>query len=249
MARAAKQKRAPARANATERAEVDLKKVEVTAARKLHRYGAVYSSVILGILVTAAAFFLRPGITLPAGAIAFFATYLVATLSRLHRLNPVYLRGHADESDIPGYVILLVVIATIIASSVSFFVVVNSGAHVDRVQLVLGVLALLFGWLAMHAMLAFHYAYEYYGTDETSEPDASGHRSHVGGLDFPGKQMPDALSFLYFSFVVAMTAQVSDVTVTSNAMRRLVLLHGIVSFFFNTVIIAVAVNIVVSLSH
>ena len=61
--------------------------------------------------------------------------------------------------------------------------------------------------------------------------------------------MPDALSFLYFSFVVAMTAQVSDVTVTSNAMRRLVLLHGIVSFFFNTVIIAVAVNIVVSLSH
>ena len=185
MARAAKQKRAPARANATERAEVDLKKVEVTAARKLHRYGAVYSSVTLGILVTAAAFFLRPGITLPAGAIAFFATYLVATLSRLHRLNPVYLRGHADESDIPGYVILLVVIATIIASSVSFFVVVNSGAHVDRVQLVLGVLALLFGWLAMHAMLAFHYAYEYYGTDETSEPDASGHRSHVGGLDFP----------------------------------------------------------------
>lgn len=247
MARAAKQE--PARVRAGGQAEADLKKVEVTAARRLHRYGPVYSAVVLGILATAAAPFLRPGITLETGTIVFFLTYLVATLSRLPRLSPVYLRTHAGDSDIPGYVILLVVVATLIASSISFFIVVNSGAHVDHLHLVLGVLSLLLGWLTMHAMLAFHYAYEFYDTDESSAPDANGQRGHVGGLDFPGKEMPDALSFLYFSFVIAMTAQVSDVTVTSNAMRRLVLLHGIVSFFFNTVIIAVAVNIVVSLGH
>jgi uncharacterized membrane protein len=105
------------------------------------------------------------------------------------------------------------------------------------------------GWLTLHSMLAFHYAYEYYGTDEASPAGKDGKKAHVGGLDFPGKEMPDGLSFLYFSFVVAMTAQVSDVTVTSNTMRRLVLFHGILSFFFNTVILAIAVNVVVSLGH
>jgi uncharacterized membrane protein len=98
-------------------------------------------------------------------------------------------------------------------------------------------------------MLAFHYAYEYYGTDATSPKEADGRRRHVGGLDFPGKEAPDALSFLYFSFVIGMTAQVSDVEVTSNAMRKLVLLHGILAFFFNTVILAAAVNVVVALGH
>lgn len=256
MARAAKQKpvsprrTVPSKSPAPSKGgETELKKVESGAALRLHRYAPVYSAVVLGILATAVALFLRPAITLEAGAIVFFLTYLVITVGHLPRLTPLYLRSHADDSDTPGYVILLVVIATLIASSVSFFVVVNSGPRLDRGQLVLGTLSLVLGWLTMHAMLAFHYAYEYYGTDESSPPDADGRKRHVGGLDFPGKEMPDALSFLYFSFVVAMTAQVSDVTVTSNVMRRLVLLHGIVSFFFNTVIIAVAVNIVVSLGH
>ena len=70
---------------------------------------------------------------------------------------------------------------------------------------------------------------------------ASGH--DAGGLDFPGTEEPDALDFLYYSLVVGMTAQVSDVQVRTSAMRRFTLAHGVVSFFFNTVLIALAVNV------
>ena len=119
----------------------------------------------------------------------------------------------------------------------------------DRIHMVLGIASVVLGWLCVHTMLAFHYAYEYYGTDTSSPKGPDGHRHHVGGLDFPGKEAPDALSFLYFSFVIGMTAQVSDVEVTSNSMRKLVLVHGILAFFFNTVILAAAVNVVVALGH
>jgi uncharacterized membrane protein len=251
LARAARHKpaRKAAPPTAAGRAEADFDKAEMATAARLHRYAPVYVGLALGIVAALASFFLRPAAILQIGAIVFCLTFLVMTLARLPRLTPAYLRVHAEDSDTPGYVILLVVVATLIATSVSFFVAVNTGPRTDGALLVLGVLSLFLGWLTMHGMLAFHYAYEYYGPDEAGEPDEKGLMPHVGGLDFPGKQRPDALSFLYFSFVVGMTAQVSDVTVTSNAMRRLVLLHGIVSFFFNTVIIAVAVNLVVTLGH
>jgi uncharacterized membrane protein len=92
-----------------------------------------------------------------------------------------------------------------------------------------------------------HYAFEYYQGRETS---AKGHRGEiVGGLEFPGGEEPDGTAFLYFSYVIGMTAQTSDTSVTSNAMRRIVVIHSIFSFFFNTVIVAAAVNIVVSLGQ
>ena len=69
------------------------------------------------------------------------------------------------------------------------------------------------------------------------------------GLVFPGAEEPSGIAFFYFAYVIGMTAQTSDTDVTSNGMRRLVLVHGVFSFFFNTVIVAAAVNIVVALSQ
>jgi uncharacterized membrane protein len=66
-------------------------------------------------------------------------------------------------------------------------------------------------------------------------------------LDFPGEEKPDYLDFAYFSFVIGMTFQVSDVQVTAKRMRQLVLVHGILSFGFNTLILALAVSTVTSL--
>ena len=65
----------------------------------------------------------------------------------------------------------------------------------------------------------------------------------------PGGEEPDGTAFLYFSYVVGMTAQTSDTAVVSNAMRRLVTLHGVFSFFFNTVIVAASVNVAISLAQ
>ncbi len=215
----------------------------------LPRYSSVYQAIFIGAAATVATLMVSRGLAVEIGANAFFLSYLVGVVLRLPRLTRAHLRSHADESDTPGFIILILALVSVTVATGSLLVLLNSGGPPDRLRVVLGILSVVLGWLALHAMLAFHYAYEYYGTDEASPVAADGHRPHVGGLKFPGSDQPDGLSFMYFSFVVAMTAQVSDVTVTSNAMRRLVLLHGILSFFFNTVILAMAVNIIVSLGH
>src|SRR2546421_155190 len=95
-------------------------------------------------------------------------------------------------------------------------------------------------WLLMHAVFGLRYAHRFYDDSATSA------QKHAGGLKFPEDELPDYRDFAYFSFVIGMTCQVSDVNVTSREMRRLVLLHGIFSFGFNTVIFALTINTVSS---
>jgi uncharacterized membrane protein len=83
------------------------------------------------------------------------------------------------------------------------------------------------------------------GEAEPKDGANGGNVNH--GLDFPGTDMPGIYDFLYFSFVIGMTAQTSDVAITSTEMRRINLLHAVISYFFNTVLIAVAVNAAVAL--
>jgi len=223
--------------------------VPVATTRHVPRYLSVYQALPVGLVVGGVAVVFSRLLGIELGVSAFYLTYVVMIVLRLPKLSAAHLRAKADESDTPSYIIILVALATVVVSIATLVSLLDGGGSVDRLHMALGIISVVLGWLCIHTMLAFHYAYEYYGTDASSPPDEKGHRRHVGGLDFPGSDAPDALSFVYFSFVVAMTAQVSDVTVTSNPMRRLVLLHGILAFFFNTVILAVAVNVVVALAH
>lgn len=91
-------------------------------------------------------------------------------------------------------------------------------------------------WLLMQSMFALHYARVFYRP-------APSHDEPARGLAFPGGQEPDYLDFLYFAAVVGMTSQVSDVAIASRRMRRLTLLHGLLSFAFNLVVLALAVNV------
>jgi uncharacterized membrane protein len=93
--------------------------------------------------------------------------------------------------------------------------------------------AWLLSWTLIHAIFAFHYARVYYST-----PGPLG-----AGLEFPADDRPDYWDFVYFSFVIGMTFQVSDVQVTSKVLRRFVVAHGFVSFFFNVAILALTVNL------
>ncbi len=88
--------------------------------------------------------------------------------------------------------------------------------------------------------MAFHYAHLFYARAAAE----GGRRADRGGLAFPKTNEPTIFDFFYYSFVVGMTAQVSDVVTTSREMRNTTVLHGIVSFFFNTVILAFTVNVV-----
>lgn len=100
-------------------------------------------------------------------------------------------------------------------------------------HVILSGLTVVSSWLLTHSIFALHYAHLYYDPDETER---------VGGLDFPGEEPPDYLDFAYYAFVVGMTFQVSDVAVTAKPIRRLTLLHGVLSFAFNTLIIALTIN-------
>jgi uncharacterized membrane protein len=105
-------------------------------------------------------------------------------------------------------------------------------------RLIVAGLAVAASWALTHTTYALNYARHYYGDGPGPGDDDR------GGLAFPGRAEPDFWDFLYFSLVVGMTCQVSDVQITSHAMRRVALLHSVLSFFFNTIILALAVNLV-----
>ena len=94
-------------------------------------------------------------------------------------------------------------------------------------------------WLLIHTIFSLRYAHIYYG--DSDEPDDPG---HAGGLQFPDEPAPNYMDFAYFSFIIGMTCQVSDVQITDRRIRRLALFHGMVSFAFNTAILALGINIV-----
>jgi uncharacterized membrane protein len=207
-----------------------------------YRHRAFYIAVLAGLGVGVATLFVTPGQAVLWGSNVFFAVYLAMSLTFFPRASADFLDQHADEEDVPAWIIFVATIAVIGTALVSLFQLVAS-KDPGGLQLAATGASVPLGWLTVHAIAAHHYAFEYYAASRAGEDQAGG----SGGLQFPFEHRPDGISFLYFSYVIGMTAQVADVNVTSNEMQRLVLMHGIFSFFFNTVIVAATVNVVVSL--
>lgn len=101
---------------------------------------------------------------------------------------------------------------------------------------------LLLSWILIHTVFTLRYAHLFYADHKEDKS------KHAGGLDFPNETHPDFLDFAYYSFVIGMTFQVSDVTVTSKDLRRLTLFHSLLAFAFNTIIVALTVNVLAGLS-
>jgi len=98
--------------------------------------------------------------------------------------------------------------------------------------------AITTSWILLHTLFTIRYAHLYHSYHGLDKKDEN------GGIDFPGGEAPDYVDFAYFSFIIGMTFQVSDVTITSKTVRRFVLLHSLISFVFNTIIVALTVNII-----
>jgi uncharacterized membrane protein len=135
--------------------------------------------------------------------------------------------------------VFVVVAACASLFAVGFLVSVGSG---QAGHLVLGLATVVLSWSLIQTVFGLHYAHAFYG-----DSDQSGERRHAGGLLFPGERMPDYFDFAYFSFVIGMTCQVSDVQITSHRMRRLALLQSVLAFGFNTIILALLINTVFDL--
>ena len=155
------------------------------------------------------------------------------------------IRELAQQQDLSRFLVFLFVVVTSSAAlfAVGFLVSVKkseTGGHFI-IHLLLTLLTVIFSWTLVHTVFGLRYAHAFYG-----DSDDPGVQKHAGGLIFPGDRPPDYFDFAYFSFVVGMTCQVSDVQITSRRMRRLTLAQSILSFGFNTIVLALVINIAVS---
>ncbi|MBO3760504.1 DUF1345 domain-containing protein [Ciceribacter sp. L1K22] len=200
---------------------------------------AIATAAAAGIACT----LMLPHLAVELSAVVFFFLYLVLMMLRLPHLTADYLHGSAEEADEPAPVILLVTLSAVGVSVTSLFIALNDGGRVGLAELLFAFASVVGGWFAIHMMAAMHYAHLFWRPDGDK---AKGR--HHGGLDFPATPSPCGWDFVYFAYVIGMTAQTSDTAVTTTAMRRLNLLHAIVSYFFNTVLIAAAVNGAVQLA-
>jgi uncharacterized membrane protein len=109
------------------------------------------------------------------------------------------------------------------------------------------IISVILSWVMIHTIFAIRYTHLFYNL--LSEGKTS-QKEHKGGLIFPSDDPPDYFDFAYFSFVIGMTWQVSDIQISSKRIRRIVLFHGLLSFLYNTVILALTINIISdSISH
>jgi uncharacterized membrane protein len=134
---------------------------------------------------------------------------------------------------------------TLIGAVMSFAAIIlfsHTSTHKTHQGFYLGfvVVTLALSWLTTNVSFAYRFAHEYYSSDtDGKNPD--------GGIEFPKDDQPDYLDFIYFAFVLGMTFQVSDCNITAKKLRRLATLQGLIGFLFNTVILALSVNIAASL--
>jgi uncharacterized membrane protein len=166
------------------------------------------------------------------------ALYLVLVYALMARSNIERIRSSAARQD-EGRVALLVLTVVAAAASLGAIVVeLASGAGSGRTgpQLALATTTIVLSWVFIHTIFALHYAHDFYGE----------HGAKRSGVNFPGDEEPDYWDFVYFSFVIGMTCQVSDVAITAKPIRRTASAHGIVSFFFNVALLALMVNIAAS---
>jgi uncharacterized membrane protein len=170
--------------------------------------------------------------------------FLSLTFWLMLQATPATMRRHARQDDEGRLVILTLVTAAACISIFAIgFLLSDKGltSNLLVLHLILSIVTIVGSWLLVHTIFTLHYARLYYQDRKTAT------ECKAEGLDFPGDTEPDYWDFLYFSFVIGMTSQVSDVAITSQAIRRLSLIHGVLSFFFNTTIVAMTINIIAGL--
>ena len=205
--------------------------------RTVRNHARLFGAAVFGLLVFAVYTALSPETRLSTRVLIGWDSGTFAYLAGAFRLMSTFdleaVRRRAAIQDEGGMGLFLLTIAAAVASLAA--IVAELGATMSAANrapsLVLAVATISLSWIFIHVLFALHYAHEFY--------DQSGEQ----GLAFPEEECPDYWDFVYFSFVVGMTFQVSDVQVTRRTLRRLVVVHGLVSFVFNVAVIALIVNL------
>jgi uncharacterized membrane protein len=204
-----------------------------------HHHAKFYLSLAAGAAALAAAYALKARMPMAIAGDTFFTVYILAFVEALRRFTPDALKQRAKVEDEGAFLVSLIIVTVIAQTCGAIFTTLNDKKSVEPLWLVVTLAGAPLGWLVIQLNEALHYSNIHYGRHGRGKKPGD-------DLEFPGTPEPGIWEFLYFSFVVGTTAQTSDVEIRSTEMRRAVTLHSIVSFFFNTILIAMAVNAVVS---
>jgi uncharacterized membrane protein len=205
-------------------------------------FGAIAAALIAYAGLTAFRFTSRSLIAWDvfAGTYMILATHLAATTGQAG------LRKRAKRQDDGRVFVLWLTIGAACFSVAAIFQELaglkDMPASLRAQHLGIAAATIVLSWMLIHMSFALHYAHDYFDADERTK---SGYR---GGLDFPGGEPPDYWDFIHFSYTIGVAAQTADIQILSKRMRRLVTLHAIIAFAFNTTMIALAVNIAASLA-
>lgn len=207
--------------------------------------------MLLSLLISAVVFFIikgkYPSLII---AMAVWDAFSLAYLSFcwiVFATRPIAeIRKLAKKDDGSTIFIFVLILASSLASMFTVLLLMLSQedqSSTNKLYLPVAVAGMLLSWLMVHSTYVFHYAHMYYDDDK----DNPGKDAY--GLDFPGDAKPNYIDFVYFSYVIACTFQVSDVEITSPKIRRIVLFHGLLSFGLNTFVVALTINIIAGLSN
>lgn len=205
------------------------------------------ASIVVGLVVAlglALLTDLRASTAALAGWDALCLTYTALMTLYMSNRDAAAMRAHAGEAD-EGRAVVLVLILLASAASFGAIAMELSAAKAVHGQAQALYIALAFftvamSWYFVQLNFALHYAHAYYSPSE-------GGRGDAGGLAFPGKAAPDYWDFLHFSIVIGVAAQTADIAFTEKALRRLGTFHSLFAFVFNTVVVALTINLLASL--
>jgi len=169
----------------------------------------------------------------------FGLAYMVSSLFTFSRLDHRDIRELCAKEDVSSWVLFGIVIGACLTGLVIVLALIRETGQWNIPPFwgsLACMLAIAVSWSMVHTSFTFRYAHLFYGDDNKH------FSQHARGLVFPEDAHPDYFDFAYFSFVIGMTFQVSDVVITSKGVRRLALVHSLIAFIFNTVIIALTIS-------
>jgi uncharacterized membrane protein len=217
---------------------------------RLHKLPAIIK-IIVSLAAAVICFFLMRRDTIPvqfmSAWVCFSLVDLILSWLVMSTAHPQEITIIAEKQDFSRLLIFFIIVVASVVSLVAIVLLLRAlpapGQKGYYYHIVLFISSVTCSWLLIHTIFTIRYAHLFY----SGKKEDAIEKEHRGGLDFPNEKRPDYFDFAYFSFVIGMTFQVSDVTVSSGVIRRLVLLHGLISFVFNTTIVALIINIIAGL--
>lgn len=160
-------------------------------------------------------------------------TFLITTPQKIRQQSKVQ-----DSSRVIIFIIILISTFASFLAVLLLLVTKQQFKSAETFHLIIAIAGMVLSWFLIHTIFTLRYAHIFYGDDEETP------ETHAAGLKFPDDTEPDYFDFAYFAFVLGMTFQVSDVQITSKQFRRMAMLHGLLSFGYNTIMIALTINLI-----